>query len=313
MRQFHNILFVSHGINDETEILKKTIQLAAENKSALNVLIIYPDFPKNLQNYMKSYQDSLIERMNEYIRKVKSELNLDNKKPDITVHLESAKTPDIRIIRHVLRHSHDLLIKEIEVEDNTKGFKALDMALLRKCPCALFLHRPSKHNYNKLNIAVAIDPFTEEQAGHDLTIELLQLSHFLATLYTGKLNIISCWDFTLEVYVKGNPWLNITSEEINHLLNEEKKAHKRELEKHIQEAAINGDYKLIQLKGRPEQIIPSEIENKKIDILVMGTVARTGISGFIIGNTAENILQKIDCSLLALKPQGFVSPVKAYK
>lgn len=32
----------------------------------------------------------------------------------------------------------------------------------------------------------------------------------------------------------------------------------------------------------------------------------------IIGNTAENILQKIDCSLLALKPLGFVSPVKAY-
>lgn len=44
----------------------------------------------------------------------------------------------------------------------------------------------------------------------------------------------------------------------------------------------------------------------------MGTVARTGIPGFIIGNTAENILQKIDCSLLALKPLGFVSPVKAY-
>lgn len=54
------------------------------------------------------------------------------------------------------------------------------------------------------------------------------------------------------------------------------------------------------------------IEEKKIDVLVMGTVARTGIPGFIIGNTAEIILQKIDCSLLALKPLGFVSPVKAY-
>jgi len=53
-------------------------------------------------------------------------------------------------------------------------------------------------------------------------------------------------------------------------------------------------------------------DETKIDILIMGTVARTGISGFIIGNTAENILQKIDCSLLALKPQGLVSPVKAY-
>lgn len=37
-------------------------------------------------------------------------------------------------------------------------------------------------------------------------------------------------------------------------------------------------------------------------------LARTGISGFFPGNTAENILQKIGCSLLALKPQGFVSP-----
>ena len=52
--------------------------------------------------------------------------------------------------------------------------------------------------------------------------------------------------------------------------------------------------------------------DKKIDILVMGTVARTGISGFIIGNTAENTVQKLSCSLMALKPQGFVSPVKAY-
>lgn len=49
-----------------------------------------------------------------------------------------------------------------------------------------------------------------------------------------------------------------------------------------------------------------------MDILVMGTVARTGIPGFIIGNTAENVFQKLSCSLMALKPQGFVSPMKAY-
>jgi len=54
------------------------------------------------------------------------------------------------------------------------------------------------------------------------------------------------------------------------------------------------------------------VENKNIDILVMGTVARTGIPGFVIGNTAENIVQKLSCSLMALKPRGFVSPVKAY-
>ncbi|GAM59013.1 universal stress protein family 1 [Vibrio ishigakensis] len=44
--------------------------------------------------------------------------------------------------------------------------------------------------------------------------------------------------------------------------------------------------------------------------MVMGTLARTGIPGIVIGNTAENIVQAVSCSLVALKPPGFVSPVR---
>jgi len=42
----------------------------------------------------------------------------------------------------------------------------------------------------------------------------------------------------------------------------------------------------------------------------MGTVCRTGVAGFFIGNTAEMVVQEIDCSVLAIKPDGFVTPVK---
>jgi nucleotide-binding universal stress UspA family protein len=38
-------------------------------------------------------------------------------------------------------------------------------------------------------------------------------------------------------------------------------------------------------------------------------VARTGIPGLIIGNTAESVLSKIDCSVLAVKPPNFITPV----
>ncbi len=44
-------------------------------------------------------------------------------------------------------------------------------------------------------------------------------------------------------------------------------------------------------------------------LLVMGTVCRTGVPGFFIGNTAERVLQHLDCSLLAVKPKGFETPV----
>ncbi len=63
-------------------------------------------------------------------------------------------------------------------------------------------------------------------------------------------------------------------------------------------------------KGRASKIIPTLALKLRVDLIVMGTVARTGISGLIIGNTAENVLRNIDCSVLAVKPPGFISPVK---
>ncbi|CCD10696.1 Universal stress protein E homolog [Legionella pneumophila] len=193
-----------------------------------------------------------------------------------------------------------------------KGFKALDMELLRKCPCALFLYRPLKHTQQDIRIAVAIDPKDEEAEALDLSLRLLEVAHSLNVRYQGKLSIISCWEFALESYLRDSVWLKISKEELDRIVAEEKHVHGLLLQELIKRSQISGAYQIDHLKGQPEEVIPAIITHKRIDILVMGTVARTGISGFMIGNTAENILQDIDCSLLALKPQGFVSPVKAY-
>src|SRR5690606_15053039 len=63
------------------------------------------------------------------------------------------------------------------------------------------------------------------------------------------------------------------------------------------------------LQGSAIQVLPHLVEQVRADLVVMGTVARTGISGLIIGNTAEAILDQLKCSVLAVKPPGFVSPV----
>jgi nucleotide-binding universal stress UspA family protein len=61
-------------------------------------------------------------------------------------------------------------------------------------------------------------------------------------------------------------------------------------------------------QGDPSVLVPAFVIKHRIDLLVMGTVARKGIRGFLTGNTAESIFQKVSCSLLAIKPEGFVSP-----
>ena len=64
------------------------------------------------------------------------------------------------------------------------------------------------------------------------------------------------------------------------------------------------------LKGEAVDIIPKFSSDNEIDVVVMGTVARSGIPGLLIGNTAETILHTIDASVITLKPRGFESPIK---
>ena len=96
---------------------------------------------------------------------------------------------------------------------------------------------------------------------------------------------------------------------------ERKQAYRDEANKHIetQIAAANlpRPAKTHYVIEPPEEAIMNCIEQHDIDLVVMGTVGRAGISGFITGNTAERLLPRIPCSLLAVKPPGFVSPVSA--
>lgn len=69
------------------------------------------------------------------------------------------------------------------------------------------------------------------------------------------------------------------------------------------------EWELHLVNGPPAPTIVELVERHRIELLVMGTVARTGIAGVLMGNTAEQILDAVDCSVLTAKPPGFVSPL----
>ena len=64
------------------------------------------------------------------------------------------------------------------------------------------------------------------------------------------------------------------------------------------------------LKGEAGRLIPALAKVKKAELIVMGTVSRTGVAGLLIGNTAEKVLRQANCSVLTVKPEGFITPVK---
>ena len=91
-----------------------------------------------------------------------------------------------------------------------------------------------------------------------------------------------------------------------------KRAERREdLQNFLSQAGVSVERERIHfIKGTPGEAIPRFAKRRRMDLVVMGTVARSGLDGFLIGNTAEKVVSKLDCSLLAVKPNDFVCPVR---
>jgi len=308
MKRFKNILFVVNGDAVSDQALKLALSLAMQNQADLSFMVLHPAFPQELENAKGLYEKAIKED-------IKSKLKENGLVEDSHIFFESSSPHFVAVIQQVIRNDFDLVIKAAESlgDEGTqdKGFKSLDMSLLRKCPCPVWLCRVFYNNETP-RVLTAIDPVSETPEGRDLNLNLLQTGDFLAKNLGGIHDVISCWDFEEEGFLRHSAFLNMEAEKVDALVIEAEQEHRLEVEKCLEKAGIDRPNTIICQRGEAYKIIPEYVQDHQIDRVVMGTVARTGIPGFIIGNTAENILQNLSCGLFAIKPNGFVSPIKAY-
>jgi nucleotide-binding universal stress UspA family protein len=63
------------------------------------------------------------------------------------------------------------------------------------------------------------------------------------------------------------------------------------------------------LKGHAREVLTNFVEQRDIDLVVLGSIGRVGVAGLLIGETAETLIRSVRASVFAVKPPGFVSPV----
>jgi universal stress protein E len=81
-----------------------------------------------------------------------------------------------------------------------------------------------------------------------------------------------------------------------------KRQHDDAMNKHAQAFAIPKEYTHV-VEGLPEEVIAQTAEELDAELVVMGTIGRTGLSGALIGNTAEHVVDLLQCDILAIKPK----------
>jgi nucleotide-binding universal stress UspA family protein len=313
MNRFKNILYISKGISDETDALKQAISLARNNQARLTFLILMPELPDKLSDHLDRYQESITDNFNQFVQKTADQLGLNLNDIDHTLEISVGPAPAIKAIKYAITHDHDLIIKDSSSKPEGSKINSVELDLLRKSPCPVWICRPIDHHRDDIRVAVAIDPDNDHKAAENLSIDLLTLGHGLAKTGDGRLSVISAWDYEFEQYLLNNPWNPITKPEIDREVARIRTHHEEKLLTLINRAGLDPENLNIHHKrGNPTTVIPNFVEDQDIDILVMGTVARTGIPGFFIGNTSENIIQQLSCSLLTMKPKGFVCPITPY-
>ena len=63
------------------------------------------------------------------------------------------------------------------------------------------------------------------------------------------------------------------------------------------------------VEGVPGEAVLDTAEELGADLIVIGTARSPEHPGMFVGSTAESVIERTPVSLLAIKPEGFVSPV----
>lgn len=217
--------------------------------------------------------------------------------------------PFIEIIREVKRSHHDLVMITAEGKGGLKEtlFGSTTMHLMRKCPCPVWVIKPGQPRQFR-RILVAVDLAQDDKDRTALATKIIELATSLARLGQSELLIVHAWSLYGESILKGRGEFPI--EEVERLLKETKETHRQWFIELLQQHHLEDlKYEVYLLKGEAGEVISNLAQAKAIDLIVMGTVSRAGIAGLLIGNTAEKVLQQVDCSMLTVKPEGFISPV----
>jgi len=231
-------------------------------------------------------------------------------------YLESGLTIKSQILWHnrpfqaaiqlILKDGYDLLIKSTHPHSQLSAilFTPTDWNLLRKCPIPLLLVKADAWPENG-NILCAIDcKSILDSEHHDLSESILSEANDIASMVKSNIHIVNAYP---------SPPMNIMMElpEFDPIHYEDglKKLHQETLNEYAEKYNINPENTHLQ-QGIAEDVISDVAEELDAALVILGTVGHSGLGATLLGHTAEQVIDKLNSDLLALKPKGFVSPIK---
>lgn len=304
MKQFSRILIDLDASAKSHPALDAAIDVARRCNAAVKIVDVLGEVPFATRHYLTPQLEAdLAAHRLEQLRTVAARFT------DVAVTTDVLRgRTATALVREVLASHHDLLMRTHgrDLAEGGKLFGPIDMELLRLCPCPVWLAGAQTRRDATANILAAIHANPANPDEQQLNASILDLALTMKDMMGGRLHVVQAWIAFGETLLVSH----MPPYELKQYIEAARLSEQRALAEVTAPFADRlGDTTVELLKGETEDIIQRYVEEHGIDLVVMGTVARTGLSGVLIGNTAERVLQRLRVSVLATKPAGFTSPV----
>ncbi|UXI03354.1 universal stress protein [Photobacterium sp. TY1-4] len=218
--------------------------------------------------------------------------------------------PFIEIIKAADEFEASMIVIDTHRQDKTQACQrgSTTRHLMRKS--VLPIWSSSMRDASIRRIAVAVDVSSPEQSSFNEKI--LSLALEVCALTGAELILLHAWRMELEGFFRR--WGSYRELDVD-LIAKDMRTDRAERMKSLLAPYTRSPVKqqMQLLEGEAKVVIPRFVTEQAIDMVIMGSLSRTGIAGFLMGNTAESMLDRLTCSVLTLKPDAFRSPVLAGK
>ena len=307
MKRFKNILVATDTRFDSHSIVDEAVEIASHNDASLKIVDVAPEFTWTVRLTMKDHEHMRVLMNQEKQEKLDAMIApIRDEGVDVRAKVLTGKT-SVEIIREVMRDDHDLVLRVNKGKESRRQgfFGTTGMRLLRKCPCAVWLITPTRIEFQ--HVLGCVDTTSDDSLDAELNDEVFKFARSISHYHGGMFSIAHAWSVLSELLLKDR----MGQDEFAAMMKANRDRIAIRLDKFLKRHDSSVDAKDVRLvNGEASDVISAFILRNNVDLVVMGTVARSGVSGMIMGNTAEKILDRIACSVLALKPSNFASPIQ---
>ncbi|KZN46463.1 universal stress protein UspE [Pseudoalteromonas luteoviolacea] len=306
MDKIKRILTVIDPTKEQQNSLERSISLAKKTRAQITAFLSIYDFSYEMTTMLSKEEReamrlAVIKDREEWI----NELITDYVGLDIKAKVVWHNRPYEAIIEEVLNAQFDIVIKSTHQHDTLKSviFTPTDWHLIRKCPTPVLLVKDQAWPEHG-EIIAAVNAVSDNEQHQTLNKRIIKDALFICDLADASLSLVNTYPATPVNIAIEIPEFNPSqySEAV-------KKHHEDETWSLANEFNIAKETCIVE-EGLPEDVIPAIAQKKSAELVVIGTVGRTGISAALIGNTAEHVIDSLDCDVLALKPDGYKSPLE---